>query len=51
MMAFLFILYLIAIACMFRSRKKAVIFIVVINVMLSLAMLMYHATDVLKIRL
>jgi len=51
MMAILFILYLLALALIFRSYRKAAVLIVILNVMLSLAMLMHHATDILNIRL
>jgi hypothetical protein len=51
MMAILFLLYLTSLGLILYSKRKEALFVVVITVVLCLAMLMHHATDVLKIRL
>ncbi len=50
-MAILFLLYLVSLGFIFLEKKKPAIFVAVITVVLCLAMLMHHATDVLHIRL
>jgi hypothetical protein len=51
MMAILAIIYLVALGFLFKSKKKGVIVVVLINLLLCVAMLIHHATDVLNLRL
>lgn len=50
-MAFLFIIFLFAIILAFLRQRKASLFLITLGILLSLAMLYYHATDTLQVYL
>jgi hypothetical protein len=51
MMAALILIYLVALALLLLGKRKAVIGVIILHFILSLVMLIYHATDILNIRL
>lgn len=50
-MAILFTIYLVCLMLIFFNKSRVAFVLVIINLILSLAMLMHHATDILHIRL
>ena len=51
MMAILALIYLVALGFLFKFKKKGVLILVLVNLILCVAMLIHHATDVLNLRL
>ncbi len=49
-MAALFLLYLVAAGLIFFAKEKAAFIVIAVNIVLSMLMLMHHATDVLNLR-